>query len=324
VCALEAGPLYRADQHSFLLYPDRRLAPILDRNRISSPERAPVLAEPGCPIAAPDASGIWRFQADLANAGSLAALLDSLEADPRWTASIRRDRSVLLAMWEETFHHAAFTGRSAGMFGFEGLGAVYWHMVAKLVLALGECLDEASESGAPAAVLDDLARAYHRVRSGLGFCKQAAEYGAFPSDPYSHTPAHAGAQQPGMTGQVKEEILFRFLELGVKIQDGRIAFGRFPAQADDLLAAPATYSFLGKSGAWESWEIPSGSLAFTFCRTPVVCVADPSSPALRVDYTDGRPAVASESPVLSQEDTRALIAGSPAIARITVRRETVP
>ena len=32
-------------------------------------------------------------------------------------------------------------------------------------------------------------------------------YGAFPTDPYSHTPGGKGAQQPGMTGQVKEDLL---------------------------------------------------------------------------------------------------------------------
>ena len=41
----------------------------------------------------------------------------------------------------------------------------------------------------------------------MGFKKteSPAEYGAFPDDPYSHTPSFGGARQPGMTGQVKEE-----------------------------------------------------------------------------------------------------------------------
>ncbi len=38
-------------------------------------------------------------------------------------------------------------------------------------------------------------------------------YGAIPTDPYSHTPGFAGAQQPGMTGPVKEDIC-RLGELG--------------------------------------------------------------------------------------------------------------
>ena len=52
--------------------------------------------------------------------------------------------------------------------------------------------------------------------------RATAEFGAIPTDCYSHTPAHAGAQQPGMTGQVKEEILTRFGELGLRVEDGRL------------------------------------------------------------------------------------------------------
>lgn len=55
---------------------------------------------------------------------------------------------------------------------------------------------------APLEARAALARAYYRVRQGLGFNKTAEAFGAFPSDPYSHTPRHAGAQQPGMTGSV--------------------------------------------------------------------------------------------------------------------------
>jgi len=54
-----------------------------------------------------------------------------------------------------------------------------------------------------------------RVRDGLGFNRTPGQYGAFPTEPYSHSPAFAGAQQPGMTGQVKEEIVARWGELAV-------------------------------------------------------------------------------------------------------------
>ena len=93
------------------------------------------------------------------------------------------------------------------MFGYEGLGCIYWHMVAKLLLAVQENLFAAEAAGDPPAAR--LAALYYDVRAGLGFNKTPAVYGAFPTDPYSHTPGHSGAQQPGMTGQVKEEILTR-------------------------------------------------------------------------------------------------------------------
>jgi hypothetical protein len=79
---------------------------------------------------------------------------------------------------------------------------------------------EAADCAAPE--LPALQAFYRRVRDGLGYRKSAAAYGAFPADPYSHTPAEGGAQQPGMTGQVKEEILTRRGELGLRVRDGRV------------------------------------------------------------------------------------------------------
>ena len=61
-----------------------------------------------------------------------------------------------------------------------------------------------------------------RVRDGLGYRKDAAAHGAFATDPHSHTTAEGGAQQPGMTGQVKEELLTRWGELCLRVQGGRI------------------------------------------------------------------------------------------------------
>ena len=63
--------------------------------------------------------------------------------------------------------------------------------------------------------MEDLLEHYYEINEGIGVHKSPALYGAFPTDPYSHTPAGKGAQQPGMTGQVKEDILSRFGELGV-------------------------------------------------------------------------------------------------------------
>ena len=74
------------------------------------------------------------------------------------------------------------------------------------------------------SVVSALAARYYQIRGGLGFNKSAVEYGAVPLDPYSHTPRHAGAQQPGMTGQVKEEILCRWGELGIHVEAGALRF----------------------------------------------------------------------------------------------------
>jgi hypothetical protein len=122
-----------------------------------------------------------------------------------------------------------------------------------------ECFFAASARGSPAA--DRLMRAYYRVRGGLGFNKTPRQYGAFPLDPYSHTPLHAGAQQPGMTGQVKEEILTRMGELGVSVRGGRIAFGPALLREEEFFAHPTV---------WRELELPSDSLGFTLAATPIV------------------------------------------------------
>ena len=111
------------------------------------------------------------------------------------------------------------------MFAYEGLGCIYWHMVAKLLLAVQERVFEAADAGAPElpALSGPLPARARRPGLPQG---RAAEYGAFPADPYSHTPAEGGAQQPGMTGQVKEEILTRWGELGLRVRDGWSSFSR--------------------------------------------------------------------------------------------------
>ena len=96
------------------------------------------------------------------------------------------------------------------MFGFEGLGCIYWHMVSKLLLVTGEIAGQAGEEN-PSLCAALLAH-YDAIKAGIGAHKSPEEYGAFPTDPYSHTTGFSGVQQPGMTGLVKEELLSRLEE----------------------------------------------------------------------------------------------------------------
>ena len=74
-----------------------------------------------------------------------------------------------------------------------------------------------------------------RERGGLSADKTPEEYGAFPFDAYSHTPYNSGAKQPGMTGQVKEEIITRFGELGLFIKNGKIIFNPYLLKKTEFL-----------------------------------------------------------------------------------------
>ena len=138
----------------------------------------------------------------MTNVGDLNARLNELSAV--YGETLEAAREPLQVLYEQVFNHSAFTGRSGGMFGFEGLGSIYWHMVSKLLLVVQENFFAAQDQMADPATCQRLGSLYYRVREGIGFNKSPVEYGAFPTDPYSHTPQHLGAQQPGMTGQVKE------------------------------------------------------------------------------------------------------------------------
>jgi hypothetical protein len=175
----------------------------------------------------------------------------------------------------------------------------------------------AERDGTPAAVRESLARHYDRVRAGLGFEKDATRWGAFPTDPYSHTPAGRGAQQPGMTGQVKEEILTRLGELGVRVEGGRVAFRPRLLHAKEFLAAPAVLEAYGHDGEPVRVDVPAGGLAFTWCAVPVVYVREDGPGWLRVTTRDGR-ATTSATDELDLETSRLLLERRGAIARIEV------
>lgn len=319
--ALRRSPLYRADQHSYILYPDRGLPGFLDRNLI------PVDAWAGCPLFGAmlaagegrlvlrDAAGHHRFHPDLVNGEALDERLARLAAEPAWAEPVASQAGVVREIYEQIFRHRAFTGRSGSMFGFEGLGCIYWHMVAKLLLAVQENVFAAHAAGAPETAR--LIELYHDVRAGLGFNKTPAEYGAFPTDPYSHTPGHSGAQQPGMTGQVKEEILTRFGELGVRVAGGRLAFQPFLLRAGEFTPVPVRFRCSRLDGHETVVELPARSLGFTFCGTPVVYRCGDGEAGIRLVAAAGGVSETS-GPGLDAAASAAVFARDGSIARIEV------
>ena len=146
--------------------------------------------------------------------------LDALRDNPKYTEQVKSDSPNLEKLFEETFHHAQFTGRSGTFFAYEGLGGIYWHMVSKLLLAVQETIMRTRNEPSTPSLIEN----YLDIRKGLSFNKTPENYRAFPTDPYSHTPKGQGAKQPGMTGMVKEEILTRQQELGLPMADGKLSF----------------------------------------------------------------------------------------------------
>jgi hypothetical protein len=273
---LRGSDLYRPDQNSYTLYPDKELAGFLDRNTFpasragSCPVIAALVGAGDRTLVVEDVHGNLHFAAGIRNALDVQEGLDRLATDPDLREAVGASRAELLDIFEEVFTHAEFTGRSGSFFAYEGLGSIYWHMVSKLLLAVQENVEGAVATGEPSATVQALVGAYEDVRAGLGYCKPAEVYGAFPADPYSHTPAGQGARQPGMTGQVKEEVLTRLGELGLRVEGGQIVFRPIQLRATEWRESPATFEYLEVLGAAATIDLPMGSLAFTFCQVPVV------------------------------------------------------
>jgi hypothetical protein len=274
LAGLRASDLYRADQHSYLLYPDKDLAGFLDRNRfpadrVDGPLVAALAASGDRSLVIRDVHGDLHFAAGIRNARDVTAALDRLEEDPAMRDAASASRAELLEIFEEVFNHAEFTGRSGSFFAYEGLGSIYWHMVSKLLLSVQETLERAVADGEPAATVEALIDAYEDVRSGLGYCKSPEVYGAFPADPYSHTPGGHGARQPGMTGQVKEEVLTRLGELGLRVEDGAIVIRPVQLRDTEWSRDAVAFAYVDVTGGTSSIDVPEESLAFTFCQVPV-------------------------------------------------------
>ncbi|MEW6981823.1 hypothetical protein AAD001_04140 [Colwelliaceae bacterium 6471] len=290
--ALFKSDVYRPDQDTFMLYPDRKLPSFLQKNCVdsikveSNPLLKQMLEKRDERIILQDHDGIYRFNADLTNVDDLMTQLDSLSG--AYEDVVEISRHSLQALYEEVFKHQEFTGRSGGMFGFEGLGCIYWHMVAKLLLAVEENFFNALDNGNDEVTCKKLGHLYYRVREGLGFNKTPTEYGAFPADPYSHTPKHAGAQQPGMTGQVKEEVLSRFGELGIRVKNGSVQFKTNLLRPCEFVKEAIPFTYLDVDANWQKITVPESGLAFTWCQVPIIYqLSDSKEPSLTITWKDG-------------------------------------
>jgi hypothetical protein len=291
--ALFDSDLYRADQESFILYPDRQLPGFLSKNQISElevlkvPLASRMLATGDETILLQDEEGCHRFNAEIINLAVLDSRLDKLS--DVYGNDLEAARESFRQLYESVFNHGAYTGRSGGMFGFEGLGSIYWHMVSKLLLVVQENYFSAIEQNTDAGICQQIGDLYYRVRQGIGFNKTPEQYGAFPTDPYSHTPKHAGARQPGMTGQVKEEILSRFGELGVLVKRGAVHFHFGLLRRREFISDPLPFRYLDVDNEWQTIVVPAFGLAFTWCQVPIVyCLNDDLSPGIKVSWVDGK------------------------------------
>ncbi len=266
---LRKSKLYREDQESYILYPDKRLPWFLEKNIVPAEDvkKMPILSkliEMGdTSVIARDIKGQYHFNGTFRNADHLKKALQKLKDTGVVKVSADEIKSVM-AVYEKIFDHQSFTGRSGTFYKYEGLGSIYWHMVSKLLLTIGENIQLARDQGASKDILLRLSKHYAGVQKGIGVHKTPEKYGAFPTDPYSHTPRMSGVQQPGMTGQVKEDIISRFFELGLVVNNGQISFNPVVLKGNEFI----------QPGLKDAHDLSVPHLDFTYCKVPVIYLLD--------------------------------------------------
>jgi hypothetical protein len=272
---LKQSKLFREDQYSYVLYPFKNLKGFMDRNTIPSNAvndsklLTALVSDGNTQILKKDSNGHYHFNGNFKNANDVKQALENLNA-PAYIELAKTEESKVLQIFEDVFNHKAFTGRSGTFYGYEGLGSIYWHMVSKLQLAVMEVCQKAIADNESPEVIGRLLEHYYEINEGIGVHKSPELYGAFPTDPYSHTPAGKGAQQPGMTGQVKEDILSRFGELGVFMKEGLLVFNPCMLRKDEFLDEAQTFNYINVNGDESVLKVEKNQLVFTYCQVPVV------------------------------------------------------
>jgi len=271
---LKGSELFRKDQYSYLLYPAKQLPGFLEKNIVpkklfKTSMLLQMLVKDNNPsIVTKDINSHVHFNGTFNNVDSLNTALDELPN--QYKKLVQAERQKIENIFEQVFNHKAFTGRSGTFYGYEGLGSIYWHMVSKLLLAVQEVTLSEIKQGGDKRNIGRLFDHYFEINEGIGANKSPALYGAIPTDPYSHTPAGKGAQQPGMTGQVKEDILARNGEMGLDVINGAISFNPRMLRKSEFLEKQSTFSFYDIKGQLQIVNLRKNSLAFTVCQVPVI------------------------------------------------------
>lgn len=277
--AMKGSKLFRPDQYSYILYPNKNLPKFSEKNNIpkhlveSSKLLTELISKGNQRIITKDINGNYHFNGSFNNANDLKIALSALK-DTAFSDLVKKETEHALNTFESVFNHKAFTGRSGTFYGYEGLGSIYWHMVSKLLLSVQESCVQAIEANDNPVTIGKLLEHYYEINEGIGVHKSPKLYGAFPTDPYSHTPAGKGVQQPGMTGQVKEDILSRIGELGVFVKDGCLQFNPCLLRSNEFLKTSRTYRFININHESQPIDLQPNSLAFSYCQVPIIYKID--------------------------------------------------
>ena len=321
--SLFKSDMYQPEQNSFMLYPQKKLKRFLDKNVI--PDDIvndcnlfkKLLQQQSTEILYVDGIGKYRFNESLINSNFLEKKLDLLSKMEMYFKDVQKERSKILDYYLEIFDHQNYTGRSGTMYAYEGIGSIYWHMVSKLLLATQELFFKAVNTKEHISTIKELGDLYYKIRSGLSSDKTPEQYGAFPYDPYSHTPYKRGAQQPGMTGQVKEEIITRMGELGCSLKNGTLVFQTDLLKLSEFLKKDAVFSYVDINHNFCKYDLKPGQLGFTYCQVPIIYQLSEKDCSLSISFNNQSTKDISGN-VLPSEVSNKLFSRSGEIKEITV------
>ncbi|WP_410262858.1 hypothetical protein [Alkalibacterium sp.] len=317
--ALRNSSIYREDQNSYMLYPNRELPRFLEKNVVPEEEvmSSTVLKEElnqnRTRFIEKDVNGKYHFNGRFRNGDEIEEALKATEEYKD------EDIKIVKEIFSELFDHHAFTGRSGTFYKYEGLGSIYWHMVSKLALTTQENFEDVYSQKGMNEEARTLMNDYEDIKAGIGLEKSPEQYGAFPTEAYSHTPGFAGVQQPGMTGQVKEDFISRLGELGVKVEDGRVHFRPVLLAKSEFLKEMKDWSLPRNSQAMdtETIQLDQNSLGFTFCAVPVIYYLEDKKKII-ICYKDGTESVFEDTDTLDFETSQTIFSRDGKIDRIKV------
>ncbi len=273
--ALKKSAIFRKDQYSYMLYPNRELSRFVDKNNIpkdlvdQSVLLKKLVNDKETSIIKADDLNNYHFNASFRNAEALENALNSLRIG-NYGHLVEEEKDFILSIYEKIFDHKSFTGRSGTFYGYEGLGSIYWHMVSKLLLATQEAYMKAIDEKKDQRIIGKLKEHYYEIKAGIGLYKSPELYGAFPTDAYSHTPLNSGVKQPGLTGQVKEDFISRIGEMGVLIKDGEMVFNPSLLNDEEILDKQQNFEYISVQGETNNIELSKNQIGFTFCQVPIV------------------------------------------------------
>ena len=274
--------LYRPDQRSFLLYPARELPGLPGaqrRARRAARRRFPCCATcwppatARCSRATPTASCVST--ATCARRADLAAVLDDARPARRagrtpWRGTAR----AVLALFEDGLRATGPTPAArASCTATRGSAASTGTWSPSCCWRRRRIVLRAEREGVPPPVhARPRARCTSGSAPGSATRRRVAEYGAFPTDPYSHTPRRRRreAARHDRAGEGGDPHPLRRTR---RPRRGRHACASRPSllRADEFLdAAGGLRATSTSTGRARTLPLPAGSLAFTLCQVPVV------------------------------------------------------